>query len=109
MEHTVTLKFNLNDEALAKKLEEDAYNDIIANLEKDFKNAMPKIDSWKITYKEDQIDWSGFARQAVKDIVDEHEEEIIQLAAKNLCKAFQRTKAFKETMIDNLNKLLEED
>lgn len=108
MEHTVTLSFNLNDEALSKRLMEDAYNDIIADLEEDFKKAMPKVDSWKACYK-DEIDWSKFARQAVKDIADKHEEEIIQLAAKNLCKAFQRTKAFKETMIDNLKKLLEED
>lgn len=109
-EHKVELVFNLDDDVILTRLEKDAYNDIINSLKQDFIRSMPKLETWNSHYCKNgnNIDWDKFANKAVKDVVDENKEEIIDRAAQKLCNSFNRSKAFKDVMVEKLNNILEE-
>lgn len=110
-EHKVEIVFNLDDDMILTRLEKDAYNDIIDQLKSDFKKSMPKLETWNSCYRKngDNIDWKNFANRAVKDVVEENKEEIIDRAAQKLCNSFNRSKAFKDVMVEKLNDILEEE
>lgn len=101
MEHIVQFAISIDDKTIQKKLEENAYNDILNELISEWKEGMPKKDTWGYN-KGDKIDWQAMTRSIMYDFCQEHKDDIIAQAANNLCDSFRRTKAFKEKMLESM-------
>lgn len=109
--HEVNYNFTFDDSQILNALEYKAYNDIVESIKKDFVKAMPQLESWKCynaKSEEDEIDWKRLAENQIAEILNTHQDEIIQQAAKELAKSFSRSKAFKEAMINKLTELMED-
>lgn len=93
MEHFVQFAINIDDTAIQKKLEENAYDDIIQLIKKDFIKYFPK--KYRSDYF-DEIDWKYLIEDLVKDFIKEHKEEVINAASDKLFNSIRRSKEFKE-------------
>lgn len=103
MEHIVQFGISIDDEMIQNRLEENAYDDIINIIIDKWTKAMPNKDHWKkYANDKDDIDYTKFTEKAVKQVVNEHTDEIIDLAAEKLCDSFKRTKMFKEKMAESM-------
>ena len=94
MEHIVQFAIGIDDETIQKRIENNAYNDILENLIADIKKDLPK------TYG--GVNWRRLVDDAIEEFIQENKDEIIETAAKELCESFRRTKAFKERMKESM-------
>lgn len=98
MEHIVQFAIGIDDEAIQKRIENNAYNDILQILIKDAKMDLPKLFG--------TVNWRLMIDESIKAFIQENKEVIIEAAAKELCDSFRRTKAFREKMSDTIDELL---
>lgn len=100
MQHILNIAFDFDDEKV-KKVAENTVENELDKIVKDIvtdKIAPMKYDTWRPDRKE--RDWSGLRNKvdnAIKTLIDEHKEEIIELAADKLVKSIKSTKAWRET------------
>ena len=99
MEHVVQFAINIDDKTIQKRVEENAYNDIVEKLLAECKETLPR-DYWH-----GEIAWHHFVEDILDDFVKDHKDEIINAAAEKLCESYKRTKAYKEKMGDTVEKL----
>lgn len=100
MEHIVQIAIGVDDNAIKRRIEEAAYDDILNRLFADAKKALNKHSYYSRNGYE--IDWERIANKAISDFIRENREEVIEAAAKKLKDSFVRTKLYKETMADVL-------
>ena len=91
MEHIVHFAIGIDDDAIRKRIEDNAYEDIVKELMKKAENEMPKL------YGKFP-NWYGMTEKAVKQLIDENKDTIIDKATDKLVESFKRTKVFKEAM-----------
>lgn len=94
MEHIVQFAIGFDDEGIRKRLQENAYNDIIGKLVKEAKKDLGLEGS----YFSPRVTWKAIVENALHDYFDENKELIIDLAASKLADSYKRTKAYKEKM-----------
>lgn len=94
MEHIVQFAIGFDDEGIRKRLEENAYNDILGKLVDEGKKSLGFRGS---CYSQGER-WTYFIEQALQSYFNENKELIIDLAATKLAESYKRTKAFKEKM-----------
>lgn len=103
MEHIVQFGISIDDKTIQKRLEENAYDDILNAIIDKWTKAMPNKDHWKkYANDKDNIDYVKFTEKAVQQVINEYADEIIDLAAAKLCDSFRRTKIFKEKMAESM-------
>ena len=94
MEHIVQFAIGFDDEGIRKRLEENAYNDILDKLVNEAKKGL----SLNCSDYRNRERWQTMANEALRNYFDENKEAILDLAASKLAEYYKRTKAFKEKM-----------
>lgn len=94
MEHIVQFAIGFDDEGIRKRLEENAYNDILDKLVNEAKKGL----SLNCSDYRNRERWQTMVNEALRDYFDENKEAILDLAASKLAEYYKRTKAFKEKM-----------
>lgn len=101
MEHIVQFGISIDDKIIQKRLEENAYEDVISRLVEDAKNGLNKTSQF---YNADKIDWTYYVNEAMDRLVNANREQIIERAAELLKDSYVRTKACRETMKNAISK-----
>lgn len=99
MQHIVEVAFDYNDkqisEYIEKQLEKDVRDSVVAKAWGKFKDSVPGV-----TYDRDR-DFMDFMADAVyKRFMEEHEAELMRLAAMTLAMRAERRRAWKEALAD---------
>ena len=94
MEHIVQFAIGFDDEGIRKRLQENAYNDILDKLTNEAKKGLSLNCSG---YYQTQR-WQTMVNEALHNYFDENKEAILDLAATKLAESYKRTKAYKEKM-----------
>lgn len=100
MEHIVHFGISIDDDAITKRIQENAEKIIIQKIEQDVKKNIFSID-----YRGNSIGLNYIAESIFNKWLDSHKDEIIQVASKALADKMIKTKAVKEA----INKVLEGD
>jgi hypothetical protein len=99
MQHIVEVAFDFNDkqisEYIERQLEKDVRDGVVAKAWGKFKNSVPGR-----TYDSDR-DFMDFMADAVyKRFMEEHEDELVRLAALTIAMRAERRRAWKEALAD---------
>ena len=94
MEHIVQFAIGFDDEGIRKRLEENAYDDILNKLVNEAKKGL----SLNCSDLYQRQRWSTIVDSALHNYFDENKETILDLAASKLAESYKRTKAHKEKM-----------
>ena len=95
MEHIVQFAIGIDDEAVRKRIVENAESTIIKNIQADVEHRIFDTDWCGRTRKEVL---SSFSADILKKIIENNKEKIIELAADKLADNLRRTKAVKEAV-----------
>ena len=96
MEHIVQFAIGIDDNAIKKRVEENAYNDIVEKLIKEAKNSLPRSKS----FAGNSVNWRFVVDDRLDYFLEKNRDDIIDAAAEKLCESFKRTKAYKEKMTE---------
>ena len=91
MEHIVQFAINIDDKTIQKRLEDNAYDDVVKRI---YKEALDNLE-FPRTYG-NRINWDSFVSDLVSRLLEEHKMEIVDAAAEKLAKSIRNSKAFKE-------------
>lgn len=94
MEHIVQFAIGIDDEGIRKRVEENAYNDILDKLVGEAKKGI----SLNCSEYYQRQRWESIVNEALHNYFDENKEVILDLAASKLAEHYKRTKAYKEKM-----------
>ena len=95
MEHIVQFAIGIDDNAIKKRIEDNAYDDIVERLIKEAKNDLPQVRSF-----ERGVNWRFLVDDRLDYFLEKNRDDIIDAAAEKLCESFKRTKAYKEKMTE---------
>lgn len=101
MEHIVQFGISIDDKTIQKRLEENAYEDVINQIVEDVENGLRRMPQF---YNADQIDWTYYVNEAIDRLIDANREQIIERAAELLKDSYVRTKVYRETMKNAISK-----
>ncbi len=101
MEHIVQFGISVDDRTILKRMEENAYEDIINQLVEKAEKGLKKRPEF---YNADTIDWTYYVNEAMDRLIDANREQIIERAAELLKDSYVRTKAYRETMKNAISK-----
>lgn len=93
MEHIVQFAIGIDDEAIRKRIEASAENQIIDSIKSEVADKIFRKTTWT---NETQL--HSWVRDIIVDAVLEHKDEIVTSAASMLCEYMKRTKAVKEAV-----------
>lgn len=94
MEYIMQFAIGIDDEAIRKRIQENAYDDILRKLVDEARKCMP----FGTLYYNERDRWRFVIENALRNYFDENKETIIDLAASKLAESYKRTKAYKEKM-----------
>ena len=95
MEHIVQFAIGIDDNAIKKRVEDNAYDDILEKLVKEAKNSLPRSKSFGSA-----VNWRYLVDDRLDCFLEKNRDDIIDAAAEKLCESFKRTKAYKEKMTE---------
>lgn len=99
MQHIVNIAFDFDDQTIKKKIEEDAYNDILKMIREDIQKVICSMNYWSGKPNVNDISpLKEIVREEVRNVLAENKETIIQAAAEGLAESVKRTKKFKEAV-----------
>lgn len=93
MEHIVQFAIGIDDEAIRKRIEQTAENQIIDSIKSDVTDQIFRKSNWK---NETQL--HSWVKDIVVEAILEHKDDIIKSAAMELCEYMKRTKAVREAV-----------
>lgn len=97
MEHILQIAIGIDDDAIVKRIEENAEK----NITKELRDKVGGIMFGANTYSGKELDtFSRWTEGLFVKYLDDHKEEIIELAAKYLAEKLARTKAVREMTQD---------
>ena len=97
MEHIVQFAIGIDDEAIRKRIEASAENQIIDSIKSDVTDQIFRKSNWK---NETQL--HSWVKDIVVEAVLEHKDDIIKSAAMELCEYMKRTKAVKQAVAETV-------
>ena len=97
MEHIVQFAIGIDDEAIRKRIEQTAENQIIDSIKSDVTDQIFRKSNWK---NETQL--HSWVKDIVVEAILEHKDEIIKSAAMELCDYMKRTKAVKQAVAETV-------
>ena len=95
MEHIVQFAIGMDDEAIQKRIEENAYQDALKSITKQVWDAV--FPEYLAPYSRGEKE-KELAFEAVSRFMEKHQDEIIDKTANRLVERFSRTKKFREAM-----------
>lgn len=95
MEHIVQFAIGIDDEAIRKRIEASAENQIIDSIKSDVTDQIFRKSNWK---NETQL--HSWVKDIVVEAILEHKDDIIKPAAMELCEYMKRTKAVKQAVAE---------
>lgn len=116
-EHVLNFSIGLDDDGIRKAVQESAVREINESIKEDILNAIFKSSNcWQkattTSHGEVVLDKDaelrGFAKDLVKETIEEHTDELLQIAAAELVESFKRTKTWKEMATAAIKKEVEE-
>lgn len=99
MEHIVQFAISIDDQTIAKRIEDNAEEQIIKQIEQQVRNGL-----FEHYYGRDADEQSGlnrYSKEIVENFLEKHKEEILEKAAIHLSDKLVRTKAGKALLEDN--------
>lgn len=97
MEHIVQFAIGIDDDAIIKRIEENAEK----NITKELRDKVGRIMFGTSTYSGKELDTiTQWAESVFKEYLNEHKDEIVQLAAKFLAERLAKTKAARDALGD---------
>ena len=97
MEHIVQFAIGIDDEAIRKRIEASAENQIIDSIKSDVTDQIFRKSNWK---NETQL--HSWVKDIVVEAILEHKDDIIKSAAMELCEYMKRTKAVKQAVAETV-------
>ena len=94
MEHIVQFAIGIDDEGIRKRIEENAYNDILNKLMNEAKKGI----SLNCSEYYQRQRWESIVNEALHNYFDENKETIIDLTATKLAESYKLTKKKKKKM-----------
>ena len=96
MEHILQFAVNIDDEAIVRRIEENAEKTITRELRAKVGSLM-----FGVGYRGEELDnITGWTESVFRKYLDEHKEEIVRLAAKFLAERLAKSKAAREMLND---------
>ena len=96
MEHIVQFGISIDDSAIARRIEENAYQAVLGNVKNEmWKSIKENIRQKGYGWRYDGVDWSEFAKPMVKEIIEEHEGEILAQALESALHSMRGRKTTK--------------
>lgn len=94
MEHVVQFGVSIDDEMIQRQILNSAEKSIVGDLKREIgKHILQK----RFSYRED-LELTSFGEKLVGEWLDEHKDEIIEVAANKITEKVSRTKKFKEAV-----------
>lgn len=94
--HIVNIAFDFDDGVIRKRIEEDAYSDVVKGLTEEARKALPRKSGY---WSSDRgVDWDGLVRDRLSAFFSEHADEIVEAAAGRLCESLRRSKRVREAV-----------
>ena len=99
MQHIVNVAFDFDDAKVAESIENQVHKEVVDNITAEVKKII-----YKRSYYGDGFDKNNpeplrhIVEILAKNIMDEHKEQIIEIAASKLADSLKRTKAVKEAV-----------
>ena len=93
MEHIVQFAIGIDDEAIRKRIEASAENQIIDSIREDISDHIFRETTWA----KDSV-LQNWVKDIVVEAILEHKDDIIKSAAMELCEYMKRTKAVREAV-----------
>ena len=97
MEHIVQFAIGIDDEAIRKRIEASAENQIIDSIKSDVTDQIFRKSNWK---NETQL--HSWVKDIVVEAILEHKDDIIKSAAMELCDYMKRTKAVRQAVAETV-------
>lgn len=99
MQHIVNVAFDFDDEKVKASIENQVHKEVIDNITNEIKQNMYRKKWGECGYdKNDPGPLKNMIEKNVKDILEEHKEMIIEIAANKLADSLKRSKAVKEAV-----------
>lgn len=89
MQHIVQIAFDFDDNKIRESIERNIENQIISDIKKQIEK-----EYFEYRYGPNPID--QIIREVVKDLIEQHEQEIIKSVKDNMSKRLSMKKGFKE-------------
>lgn len=93
MEHIVQFAIGIDDDAIVKRVVENAEKNITNDIKQEVTKLMFGFNSWSGRRLDDPTEWT---RMQIQSFLNEHKDEIVQCAGNILAEKLLRTKAVKE-------------
>jgi hypothetical protein len=96
MEHIVQFAIGIDDDAIVKRIEENAEK----NITKELRDKVGRV-MFGVSYRGDEADAiTQWTESVFKEYLNDHKDEIVQLAAKFLADRLVKTKAARDALGD---------
>lgn len=96
MEHIMQFAINIDDKTIQKRLEDNAYDDVVERIYKEAIDNLEFPRKYVINGVKRCIDWDSVVSERIFRFLENHKDEIIDAAAEKLTKSIRNSKAFKE-------------
>lgn len=93
MQHIINVAFDFDDEAVAKKIKENAERVVLGEIRKDVEGYLFNVSRY---YKDDRNRIEEISKDYLNKILEEHKDQIITMAVERLADRLSRTKAARE-------------
>ena len=99
MQHILSVAFDFDDERITKSIEGQVHKEVVDNITNEIKQIIYRKRWTGYVYeKEDPEPLRKMVENNVKDIIDKHRNQIIDMAANKLADSLRRSKAVKEAV-----------
>lgn len=95
MEHFLQFAISIDDDAIVKRIEENAEKNITEELKKKVMKLLFDVNPWSSRQLDVPTEWT---KTRIEDFLNDHKDEIVQCAGNILAEKLLRTKAVKETV-----------
>lgn len=95
MEHILQFAINIDDEAIEKRIIENAEKNITSDIKREVMKMMFSVNPWSDRITDNPTEWT---RMQIESFLVGHKDEIIQCAGKLLAEKLVKTKTVKEML-----------
>lgn len=104
MEHILQFAIDIDDDTIRQKIEKHSIEVIEQQIKQDIVNKIFKIEYYTENADPKRSPLSGFSKEIMINVMEEHKDEIINRTAEILADKLCRTKAAKELIADITSK-----
>lgn len=99
MQHIVSVAFDFDDQRITKSIESQVHKEVVDNITNEIKQIIYRKSWAGCTYvKDDPEPLRRMVENNVRDIIDKHQNQIIDMAASKFAESLRRSKAVKEAV-----------